>query len=223
MTRAILAASGGRNATSHSRAPETMSMLATLAVLTLAGCASLTTTALWKDPRVEDWRLGSVLVMGVAEDQLARRAYEDAMAEALRARGVRAAASYSLLPDSNKLSQEQIDDAIANQSFEAVLVTHVVGTDEETVYYPGHFQSYSRPMYDTYYRYYNFVYDRVYEPGYTLTFTTVSLETSLYRAPSKRVAWGMRTKSVDPHNINRLVKALVNETVANLGESGFLP
>ena len=198
-------------------------MWTALAVLTLGGCAGITTTAVWKDPRIGDWRLGSVLVMGVAEDQLGRRAYEDAMTEALRARGVRAGASYVLLPDSGKLGQEAIDAAIADQNFEAVLVTHVVGTGKETVYYPGRYEYYSRPIYDSYYRHYTFVYDRFYEPGYARTFTTLSLETSLYQAPSTRVAWGMRTKSIDPENINRLVEELVEETVTNLGASGFIP
>lgn len=215
--------SGWHDATVQTRAPANASILATLAVLTLAGCASLSTIAVWKDPRIGDWRLDSVLVMGVDEDQLWRRAYEDAMAEALGARGVRAAASYTLLPGNGKLSEEEIDGAIAKHDFEAVLVTHVIGTGEETIYYPGRFPYYGGPRYSGYYRYYDFAYDWVYEPGYTLTFTTVSLETSLYRAPSTRVAWGIRTRSVDPHNVNRLVKELVNETVTNLGASGFLP
>jgi hypothetical protein len=91
------------------------------------------------------------------------------------------------------------------------------------VYYPGRYEYYSRPVYDSYYRYYTFAYDRIYEPGYTLTFTTVSLETSLYQTPSRRVAWGMRTKSIDPENINKLIRELVEETVRNLTTSGFIP
>jgi hypothetical protein len=199
-----------------------LTMAFAVVLMALHGCASTTTVASWKDPQAGNWRFRSVLIMAVAEDQLARRAYEDAMAGALAQRGVRAATSYSLLPGSDKLEQADVDAAIADQAFEAVLVTHVVGVDEETVYYPGRYEYYSRPVYGGYYHHYTLAYDMVYRPGYTRTYKTMSVETNLYRAPSGRVIWGMRTHSVDPDETNRLVRELVHETVKNLDASGFI-
>jgi hypothetical protein len=193
-----------------------------LAVALLVACATTTTMSTWKDPQLGDRRFASMLVVGVAEDQFARRKYEDSMSAALRARGVRSTTSYSLLPGTTKLDQEQIDEALARNGYEAVLVTHVIGTGEETVYYPGYYEYYRRPVFDSYYRYYTYTYDRVYRPGYSATFNTVSLETSLYQAPSGRVAWGMRTKSIEPENLDRLVGSLVEETINNLAASGLI-
>jgi len=188
----------------------------------LAGCETTTTTATWRDPAIGNVRFESLLVMGVAEDQFARRKYEDALAAALRARGVRATASYTVLPDVQPMSEEQIDDAVRSRGFEAVIVTRVTGTGEEQVYFPGYYEFYRRPIYDHYYRFYSYSYDRVYRPGYTDTYQTVSLETLLYRAPDGQVAWGMRSKSIEPENLDRLVRSLVDETVQNLAASGLI-
>lgn len=199
-----------------------LSALAMALALLLAACSTTTTTAVWKDPQLGERRFTSILVMGVAEDQLARRKYEDALTAALAARGVRAAASYAVIAGSGKLSKEQIDAAVASGGYESVLVTHVLGIGEETVHYPGYYEYYRRPFYDHYYRYYAHTYDLVYRPGYTDTYTTVSLETSLYQAPSGSVAWGMRSESIDPEDIDRLVNSLVNETIRNLAASGLI-
>lgn len=198
-------------------------VLAALAAMALAGCATTTTTAVWRDPELGAYRLSTVLVMGVSEDAIGRRLYEDALSAELRRHGVAATASYVLLPESGKLTREEIDAAIAHRGFHEVLVTDVIGTQRETVHVPPHYDYYHLPIYDNYYRYYAFAWDRVYDPGYTRTFTTVSLETSLYLAPSGRVAWGMRTRSVDPDDVERLVDELVRETVANLTASGLVP
>ena len=197
-------------------------LLAASLLALLAGCATTTTTAVWKDPEVGDMRLRSLLVLGVAEDQFARRKYEDALAQALRSEGVNAAAGYRVVPHDGKLTQEQIDTAVASRGFQGVLVTRVIGTGEETVHFPGYYDYYRRPIFDSYYRYYAYTYDRVYRPGYTDTYQTVSLETTLYQAPSGRVAWGMRTKSIDPEALDRLVSDLVRETIENLTTSGLL-
>jgi hypothetical protein len=196
--------------------------VALAAATALVACATTTTTATWRDPALGDVRFRSLLVMGVGEDQFARRKYEDALASALRDRGVRATTSYSMLPDSRRLSEEEVDDAVRSRGFEGVIVTRVTATGEETVHYPGYYQYYRLPLYDHYYRFYAYSYDRVWRPGYTDVVQTVSLETLLYQAPGGRVAWGMRSKSIEPENLDRLVRSLVEETVRNLAESGLL-
>jgi len=191
--------------------------------LVLAACdTATTTTATWRDPSLGDFRFRSLLVMGVGEDQFARRKYEDALAAALRARGVRATASYTVLPGAEQLSQERIDQAVRNHGAEGVIVTRVTGTGEEEIYFPGYYQYDRRPIYHHYYRFYTYSYERVYRPGYTNVYQTVSLETLLYRAPQGEVAWGMRSKSIEPENLDRLVRSLVEETVQNLAESGLI-
>ena len=192
------------------------------AALLLAACETTTTTATWRDPALGDVRFRSLLVMGVAEDQFARRKYEDELAAALRARGVRAAASYTVLPGAERPSEEQVDEAVRSRGFEAVIVTRVTATGEEQVYFPGYYEYDRRPIYDHYYRFYAYSWDRVYRPGYTDTYKTVSLETLLYQAPQGKVAWGMRSKSIDPEDLDGLVRALVNETVQNLAASGLI-
>jgi hypothetical protein len=192
------------------------------AAVLLVACATTTTTATWRDPDLGDVRFRSLLVMGVGEDQFARRKYEDALASALRDRGVEVTTSYSMLPESRRLSEQEVDEAVRSRGFEGVIVTRVTATGEETVHYPGYYEYYRLPLYDHYYRFYAYSYDRVWRPGYTDTLHTVSLETLLYQAPGGRIAWGMRSKSIDPDNLDGLVRSLVEQTVRNLAESGLL-
>ena len=127
-----------------------------------------------------------------------------------------------MLPASRKLTEEQVDRAVRERGFDGVIVTRVTDASEETIYRPGYYESYSRPVYDGYYGYYDYAFDRVYQPGYYDTIQTLTLETLLYRAPEGSVAWGMRSKAIEPDQLDRLVRSLVDDTVRNLAESGLI-
>src|SRR4029453_15000138 len=80
----------------------------------------------WRDPQFAGQPLRSVLVIGVARSQSNRRVFEDGFAQALRAQGVAATASYPLLPEEGAIGNARIKQAVAQSGADAVLIPGVL-------------------------------------------------------------------------------------------------
>jgi hypothetical protein len=82
-------------------------------------------------------RVESVLVIGALRDSTQRRLLEDRMTEALRAAGVKASQSHSLLPDAAEVSEEQLRAAVAKAGATHVLMSSVAGMTTDVRVTPG--------------------------------------------------------------------------------------
>lgn len=201
-----------------------LAVLVTLALAlgAVAGCTSVQPTLEWKDPAYAGGAIESFLVVGVSEDQAARRRFEDQFVAQLQAKGATAGSSYALLPAGSEPSEEAIDRYLAGGGdAQAIIITHLVGTDEKTVYNPPRWQPVPA-SYRTYGGYYGHVNSYVYQPGYYSTHEYVKLETNLFRVKDGQLLWTMQSQSVDPASAEKLIDALVGLAVKKLQENGFL-
>jgi hypothetical protein len=80
----------------------------------------------WRNPAFEHTAFKKLLVIGVGENDGARRLFEDTFAKALAQQGTSAQASWGLLPQSTQLSEEQIRGAVEGGSFDGVLVSRLL-------------------------------------------------------------------------------------------------
>ena len=193
-----------------------------LALGAFAGCTTVQPTLEWQDPGYTGGAIKSFLVVGVSEDQAARRRFEDQFVAQLQAKGADARSSYAVLPAGSEPGKETIDRYLAGGGdAQAIIITHLVGTDEKTVYNPPTWQSVPGP-YHTYGGYYGYVNNYVYQPGYYSTHEYVKLETNLFRAKDGQLLWTMQSQSVDPASADKLIDALVGLAVKKLQDNGFL-
>jgi len=150
-------------------------------------CATKTElSGVWKADSAKARPMEQILVIGIAENDVKRRSFEDNFAAALEEQGANAVPSYQILPNSDRLSKESIQRAIRGRGIQGVILTQLVQIDERQEYIPP--KTYVSPSYRGrgMYGYYGRSYEVVHQPGYTINTTIVRLETHLYETASGR-------------------------------------
>lgn len=116
------------------------SLVVAAAVVATAGCATNPTSidAQWANPSaVGKTRVQNVLVIAALRDSTQRRLLEDRMVEGLRAAGVKATQSHSLLGDAAEVPEEQFRAVVAQVGATHVLISSVAGTTTDVRVTPG--------------------------------------------------------------------------------------
>jgi hypothetical protein len=209
-----------------------------VAVSALAACSTTTTniSQSYRNPGFEETVFKKLFVIGVAENQESRQAFEDAFAKAIAAEGGEAKASWGLLPQSTKLEEEEIRAAIEGGDFDGVLITRLLSVDKDqeyvepkaysnpkTTYYSGG-GYYGRGYYGGgYYGFYGTTYATVHEPGYFETSTTLRLETSLYSLATNGLVWTGQSDTVDPESIPDARSSMTAAVAKRLKEEKLIP
>lgn len=197
-------------------------LLLATAAIALAACSTTRTIGEWRDPAYTGGPFQSVLVIGVSDRDAARRQFEDRFVSALEAAGTEAVASHRLLGTDTKIDEASVRDAIAGRDIGGVIVTHLIGVDEETVYHPPTWQPGWPYYYGGFYGYYSRVYNYVYEPGYYTRHTLVRLETNLYDAAKENLVWSMQSETVDPESVASIIGSQIDLAVEQLAQAGLI-
>lgn len=114
--------------------------VAALALVILDGCASSSTqfNGVWVNPEAGHRApVNNVLVIGINHDTTARRIYEDAIVAQLTTHGIRAEASYKLVPELGPAPPPGIETALRNSGFAAVLVSRTMRVSTDIRVAPG--------------------------------------------------------------------------------------
>jgi hypothetical protein len=175
-----------------------------ISVLVLVSCSSIKVVDAWKnEPAViNQFKEKNVFVIGRTADNTARIAFEEALTNQLRSRGIKATSSFTKVPKifpNKEISEERValmKSLLASEGYDAIVLT-VIKEKEQTTrtsssgiyvgagygsYYPGH--------YGNFYNYYAspYAYGNYYDSfgGYvplgttTETYTNYVLETVAY-------------------------------------------
>jgi hypothetical protein len=190
----------------------------------LAGCASTMLDGVWTRPELRGTPIeGTVMVVGVAHDETVRRVYEDAMVARLRARGVQALRSYTMVPgalesDSARVLLHQAQAAGAQY----LLSTAVISQELEQVvsqepWFAGAWNSLG---YSAWYApYWPLAYPGRLE---VRTATIVVVQTALTEVAADRIDWAARTRTTSSTHIERDTQAFVALIVDSLAKAGLV-
>ncbi len=178
----------------------------------LVSCANTKISQSWVEPDNKK-AYDNLLIIGIAESEQNRRAYESHFVDDLRAIGVGAEASYKLIKSNVKIDRDSVAKAIKGLDIDGVIVTHLVAIDEETVYRPstgymyggGYGVGYGGGYYGGLYSYYPHVNSYVNNPGYYTTHETYTLETNLYDVESEELVWSARSRSFSPESAQEVI------------------
>ncbi len=191
------------------------------AVLALAACSSTTFTSTWKAPGVSPVSAAgkTIATVFVTRDEGKRRAAEDAMARDLTERGAHGVPAYTILPESVRADAEKARVLLKDAGVNAVVISRVVGKDQQLNYTPG-------TSFPTYYGgfgpYWGHGWGAAYDPGYLTTDTYVSVETTLYTVPGDKLLWASTSRTANPSNIDSLVSEVADATAKEMKKQGFL-
>ena len=185
----------------------------------LVSCTTVRPVAEWRDPQ-HPGGFASFVVVGVAADEGIRRNFEDRFSAAIIAQGASTTSSYRLVPSAEPTMEALTAAAPGTQ---AIIMTHLVGTDEKQVYHPPSWEPAPLGLgYHRYDRYYRYVHSYVYRPGYYTQHRYLTLESNLYDTATGDLVWSMRTESVDPQSVDKLIEKLVSLSVEKLVSNQLL-
>ncbi len=192
-------------------------------ILLVSACANTKISQSWVDPDHKKV-YKDLLVIGVAESEQNRRAYESYFVEELKAIGVEAVASYKLIKSDQKIDRETVGKAIDGLGIDGVLITHLLAVDEETIYRPSmdYMPMYGGGYYGGMYSYYPHVNTYVHRPGYYTTHETYTLETNLYDVETEELVWPARTRTFSPESVDEVIVDLTRLLIADLKDKKLI-
>ena len=201
-------------------------VLALTSTAVLSGCDKGATTSVslsWKNPNYSAG-FEKLFIIGVGENDGTRRLFEDTFAKAIAAEGAAAQASWGQLPQTERLTKEQIRGAIEGGDFDGVLITHLLSVDQSQEYVPP--SSYTVPTgyrgYG-YYGYYGTSYTVVNEPGYFKTNTRFRIETNLYSVATGDLVWSGQSDTLNPQNLADVIDSMTAAVAKKLKTEKLIP
>jgi hypothetical protein len=197
----------------------TLPILLFASIFFFTGCSQTTVSGLWKKSDYTGEPFASILVVGLTGDLHNRILWENVMADKLRQSGIKTVITTSgVFPGSKMATENDIMDYVSANGVEGLLVTRLVDTREEEVYYPPTGGYYGGPYgyYNRFNHYYSHAYDRISSPGYTATLTTFMLETNLYKSDTKELIWSMSSDTFEPKSFNQLVDSVSKKVLETL-------
>ncbi len=199
-------------------------MILGVLILAMTGCASTKLVQSWEEPAFNDKPLEKILVLGVFKNDLNRRLYEDAVVKALEKENRVGITGYSLMPNTSDYDEkEEIVAAVGKAGADAVMLATLVGVKKEEKYMPPTVtyqpsMGFSHGMYN----YYAVSYDRVVDPGYTVTNTIVKLEITVFSVKTEKMIWAGATRSFNPKSEEKLVKETAELITKDMKKVGLL-
>jgi hypothetical protein len=169
----------------------------------------------------------NILIIGVADEPVVRRQFEDTFVKELAALGVSAKSSYQVLTDEQISSKDSLEAAIRAQSMDSVLVTRVIGVEEISTYTPPTYTRTHTPLhFDRHYRDYHSYFNhavQVATPGYWDKYDVLKLESNLYDSASQQLIWSVQSESFDPRSATQLIDDQITIAIKSLRNTGLIP
>ena len=208
---------------------KSMLLSSVLVVLfSLTACTSTTLTSVWRDPTYTSY-IESIMVVAVTEKTRDRLIFESEFVEEFKKVGVTAIASADVTSTEEEIDENDILAEARQQGVTTILVTHLIGVDEKSVYHPPKTYAAPRPAYiaprpysGRFHTCYPRVYDYVHEPGYYTQHKSVNLESNLYETETEKLIWSVTSETLDPQSVNKVIESLSTVVIKNLHKNKLL-
>jgi len=213
-----------------------------ITALVLTSCSTTYTkmTETWKAPDFKPKNFKKLLVLGVSQNGVDRRMFEESMAKALSKVGLQSIASYTVLPYEGKLNELTVTEAIKKYKYDGVIVTKLIKVStgikhvaersyaQPTGFYQaGYPAGYFRTGYHGFYApgYYNHYvasYTIVNESAYTIETKTAVIETNLYDIETEKLVWSGRSATINPLSAGTAIPSITSAIARKLKEEKII-
>lgn len=194
-------------------------LLLALAAIVAWGCASTRLVNTWQDPKYSGPGLTRIMVIDVTRQAGIRRTFEDQFVRLLEAKGVRAVASYTLIPEDGEVPKERLAEAVKESGVQGVLVTRLVKVEVQTQVYAG---PYDGLPYYGFYGYYSWAWVGLYDAPLVYAYNVVTAETNLFDAANDTLLWSGTTETFPSGNVTKSIAAFATVVVNALSASHFI-
>jgi hypothetical protein len=191
------------------------SVVCCVLMIACGGGTKLTKTQI--DPDRRDKPVSNLLVIGVTYNQETRRSFEGKMVAQLKATGIEAVTSVDVLPISEKqqLEKDRVLKVVDEFGNDAVLITHLVYTEEKEVITRDF--SAVRSNYGFLWSYGN-----AYSPGYSSVNATIILITNLYDVKTQKLIWSGQSETTKPESLDQTIDDVIALVIKDLHDNQLL-
>ena len=203
----------------------TARLLQVFAMTALLAACAVKPLVEWRDSDFSG-TVDNILIIGVSDQPVVRRLFEDTFVKELAALGVSAKSSYQLLTDEQIASKDALEAAIRAQSMDSVLVARVIGVEQISTYTPPTYTyTYTPSNFDPHYRDYHSYFNhavRVATPGYWDKYEVLKLESNLYDSASQQLIWTVQSESFDPRSATQMIDDQITVAIRSLRNTGLI-
>ena len=206
-----------------------MKKLYIIALMAVMGCSSTSLVENWKNPDIVIFDAYKVLVVGMAQNEVARVNFETRLKKAFDDRDVEAVRSLDLFDISftnSEKSEKELDEVeqqLLSKDFDAVLFTKIIGSENRQSFHDNvaRWSSDNGRFQDDYMNHQGIYYD----PEYYSGFTVYHAETSLYcicEGKERALIWRGIIEVTDPTNIEQTVDDYVKLVVTAMEQQDLI-
>ncbi len=194
-----------------------------LALVLLASCTTTNLVQVWRDPNYRATPVKRVFIVGVMPNDMYRVQFENALAQALIAKGFEAATSASVFPP-GQLDKEKVQQYVADNKVDLVIVQRLTKKTVEEYVPPSVAYVPPAPYYGGWYGYYGYGYGAVYSPGYVSEQTNVLAETNVYSTHSdpEALIWSGNSNTFNVQDAASAAQSLSSSLVSDLVKAQIL-
>ena len=187
-----------------------------LAIVLVAGCSTSTLSGSWSDPSHEAGQLRNVAILAVSDQDIARRSFEESMANGIKTTGANATPSYNFIKGAKKLPKEAIRYELEIRNIDAVLVARVTEQRSETAVSPGYSVGSGYYGRSGWYGSYNHYHTTTYIPPQVYNYKVYTVDASLHALEGERLVWSARIESVPEGDMKKTIDDLVSVIIKDM-------
>ena len=197
-------------------------LLTATCLLLLSACASTTLVTEWHDTSYQGGQFNKMLVIGVSNNSLHRRSYEDAVVKQFQQKGIAAVASYTVMSDLASYDDKaKLKQVIDNAGAQGIVVAKLMNVDKSERYIPPSYNMMPSVGYGYYGSYHSAV-AVSYQPGYVQSTTLIRISSEVFSAQGEKLVWATETESFNPSSYQKVVGELAKITYGQLNKKGFI-
>jgi hypothetical protein len=200
-----------------------LSLLAVIASLLVAACATTTLQSTWTDPGFTGGPFKKFFVVGLAaRDVTSRRVFEDIMVAKLQAAGAAAVPAWQSFRDEGPVSEAAMEAAVAQSGADAVMMTRLLGVDTQTnvstVMVPGPFVG---PGFGPGPGWWG-GYAGWYAVPQVTQYQIATAETSVFDVKTHRIVWSTTSQTFNPRSVQQEAPGLADAVIGALQVRGLI-
>jgi hypothetical protein len=192
-------------------------------LILLASCAPNTKIiGSWKSPGVGDKKYSDLFVMGISDNFIGRKTFEEDFQQILKEKGIKSIISVNVLNPNTRMNQIPTDEivaAIQKEKADGVLTMTVIDQTSETRYVQGS----AYPVGGYGFRgYYGMYAPMAYSPGYYATDKSYFIEIKLFDVNSNELVWSAQSETVNPSNLESAAMTFSRVVVGRMIKDGVI-
>lgn len=206
-----------------------MRKLILLATIAFMGCSSASLVENWKNPEIVQFHANKVLIVGMTQNEKARKSFETNLKKEFTKRNVEAMRSLDIFDveftDTRRTEEElnEVEQSLLDKDFDAILFTKVIGSEDRQSFIKNlsQWDNYKGRFNEDYYESQDIYYDE----SYYETFKVYHAQTTLYcicEGKERAMIWRGSLDVTDPSNIEKSVNDYIKLVVLALEEQDLI-